>query len=950
VEGTEQPGASSPERARDAQRLTRGVDPGGAFFALPDAAHVARASPDAPTVVVAVNEALLGRLGLRAEQALDRPPRELLGPLADDEPYRAAAAGAATALTIDDQTLLLAAMPGGEPGLVLGILRAQVGIDAGAVALEESEARHRALVESLAQGVVLFDRGGAVVARNDAAREMLGAALDDEAAPLLGEGGRPLAGDERPVEITRRTGQTADGVVVGVPGADGTTRWLAVSTRTVGAPQDGPPFGVVASYVDVTVAHAASAALSERAASAELASRRSDALVDALFAQSGVGLAVLDRDLRYVRVNQALAEIDGLPAELHVGRTLDRVARDAAPGLVSAARQVLATGEPLRNVKTSAASADDPSDVRHWETTWSPVRDETGEIVALSAVVVDTTARERADASRRRLEQVASALAEAITPDDVGRVIVRHGVSALGGAAGSVSLLADDGDTLAVVAAEGFPKQRSAALGSPRLRDRQPLGEAVRRRRAVFVDSPDALARSFPALAAAGATPPFQAFAALPLIAHGRVLGALAIAFRAARAFDLHTRTVLRTLADQCALALDRSLAYDRQRSTARLLTQSLLPTQLPEIPGIELTARFEPAAQSDVGGDLYDVFPTGSGDWLLVVGDVCGKGAAAAAMTALVRYTLRAEALHDPAPRRLLSLLNRAVLAQRAEDRFCTATCVRLHPLADGHVEATTASGGHPLPLVLRADGSVEELGRAGPLLGVLDVLTPPETTVVLRPGDVLLMFTDGLLEAAAPERILAPADLARLLVRAGHLDVEGLADHVHAGAVAAVHGPPRDDVAILAAGVTATAVAAADDSVTQPALRLWLAPEPRSPSLARAAMSRLDGLGGRALQSARTAVTELVDNAVVHAGLAPGELIELHAARGPTGVVIEVIDGGPGFDPANLPRPPAAAGGRGLRLVAAMSSRWGVERGEGRLRVWCEIALDGELKALRR
>jgi PAS domain S-box-containing protein len=796
MEGTEQPGASSPERAGNAQRLTRGVDPGGAFFALPDPAHVARASPGAPTVVVAVNDALLDRVGLSAEEALDRTPRELLGPVADDEPYRAAAAGAATALTTGDQTLLLAAMPGAEAGLVLGILR------------------------------------------------------------------------------------------------------------------------------EPTVAHTASAS------PADPAGLGSGALVDALFAQSGVGLAVLDRDLRYVRVNEALAELDDLAAELHAGRTLDQVAGHAAAGMVSAARQVLATGEPLRNVKSSAASADDPSDVRHVETTWSPVRDEAGEIVGVGAVVIDTTARERADASRRRLEQVASALAEAITPDDVGRVIVRHGVGALGGAAGAVSLLADDGDTLAVVASECFPEQLSDALGSLRVSDHGPLGEAVRGRRAVFVDSP-------------------EPFAALPLIAHGRVLGAMAIGFRGAHAFDLHTRTVLRVLADQCALALDHSLAYDRERSTARLLIQSLLPTRLPEIPGVELTARFEPAAHSDVGGDLYDAFPTGSGDWLLVVGDVCGKGATAASLTALVRYTLRAEALHDAAPARLLSLLNRAVLAQRAEDRFCTAACVRLHPLAGGYVEATAASGGHPLPLVRRADGSVEEIGHASPLLGVLDVLTPTETNLLLRPGDVLLLFTDGLLEAAAPERILASADIARMLARVGHLDVDALVTHIHAAAVAAVHGPPRDDVAILAAGVTATALVAAEDTVTQPELRLWLAPEPRSASLARAAMSRLDGLHGRALESARTAVTELVDNAVIHAGLAPGELIELHAARRPSGIVIEVIDGGPGFDPANLPRPPAASGGRGLRLVAAMSSRWGVERGSGRMRVWCEISPAGEVRA---
>jgi PAS domain S-box-containing protein len=939
--GTDQPSASSPDPRAPAARLARGVDPGGAFFALADAAHVARTAPGRPTTVVAVNDALLSRLGVAPAEALGRSPRELFGAAAADEPYRTASSGTTTALAIGDQRLVLTAMPETGPGLVLGVLRGGSELEAAFVALRESEAGYRALVQSLAEGVVLFDRTGAVAACNDAAQQLLGPALDNADWPLLGESGERLADEDSPVRSTRQSGRPLDDVVVGLPALDGTIRWLAVSTRALDASGDDPPFRVAASYVDVTAAHAASAALSERAETAEQASRRSGALVDALFAQSGVGLAVLDRDLRYLRVNDALAEIHGGTAHAHIGRRISEVAREGAAGLESAARQVLSTGVPLRNVKSASATTGDPGDVRHWETTWSPVRDEAGEIVAVSAVVVDTTARERADASRRRLEQVASALAEAMTPDEVGSAIVRHGVSALGGVAGSVNLLAEDGEMLVVVASEGYA---DGALGSLRVSDRLPLGEAVRRRRAVLLESPAALAERFPSLSPDGRPPAFGALAALPLVVHGRVAGAMSIAFRAPHDFDLPTRTVLRALADQCALALDRSVAYDRERSTSRLLMQSLLPARLPEIPGVELTARFEPAAQADVGGDLYDVFATGSGGWLLVVGDVCGKGAAAAALTALVRYTLRAEALHDPAPARLLSLLNRAVLAQRAEDRFCTVACARVHPLAGGHAEITVASGGHPLPLVLRADGSVEELGRAGPLLGVIEAVSPPETTVVARAGDVLFLFTDGLLEAAAPEQILAPADLARLLARAGHLDVEGLVGHVHAAAVASVHGPPRDDVAILAAAVTAAPTQPAVDAAGQAELRLWLAPEPRSASLARAAVARLDGLRGRALEGARTAVTELVDNAVMHAGLSPGELIEVHAECHAGGVAIEVIDGGPGFDPAALPRPPAARGGRGLRIVAAMSARWGVERGPSTMRVWCEIAFDHE------
>jgi PAS domain S-box-containing protein len=659
---------------------------------------------------------------------------------------------------------------------------------------------------------------------------------------------------------------------------------------------------------------------------------------DALFTQSGAGLALVDRDLRYRRVNEAFAAMTGLPVGAHVGRGVTEVVRDAGPALLSAARQALASGLPVHGVRSSAATIADPTDVRHWETTWSPVRNADGAIVGLSAVVVDTTERERDDVLHRRLAQVTGALAEATTPDEVGRVIVRHGVAAIGGVAGSVTLLAKDGDALELAWCEGHPAEAADALG---LAAAAIAAETIHTRRAVFVESEGELRRRYPALASAPGPLPLSAWTAIPLIAHGHLAGALGIAFAGPRAFDLAARGLLRAMADHCALALDRSLAYDRERSTARLLTQSLLPATLPTIPGVELAARYEPAAHADVGGDLYDVFATGDGDWLLVVGDVCGKGAAAASLTALVRYTLRAEALHDPSPARLLALLNRAVLAQRSDDRFCTVACALLRPLGGGRLSATVASGGHPLPLAMRGDGSVEELGRAGPLLGVLDVVGPPEVTVDLHPGDLLFLCTDGLLEAAAPEQLLGSADLARLLARAGHLDVHALVAHVHAGAVAGVAGPARDDIAILAAAVSPGRPGAPRTlGAHQRELRLWLEPEPRSASIARAATGRLEGVPAPLLESARLIVTELVDNAVMHAGLPPGELIEVRAERHGAGVALEVTDRGRGFDPASLPRPPAAAGGRGLRVVAGLSERWGVDRGAGATRVWCEIA----------
>ena len=236
--------------------------------------------------------------------------------------------------------------------------------------------------------------------------------------------------------------------------------------------------------------------------------------------------------------------------------------------------------------------------------------------------------------------------------------------------------------------------------------------------------------------------------------------------------------------------------ATEREYRTAQALQRSLLPDRLPAIPGVALAARYRPAGRYLVGGDFYDVFPVGSGRWLVAMGDVVGKGPEAASLTALARYTLRAEAAHASDPAALLVRLNAAIRASHSEIRLCSVVCAILERVPDG-VEVTFASGGHPLPLMATADGDVSEVGRHGMLLGV--TADPPihETTLRLSARDSLVFYTDGLSEAHAPDLFLTPEDIAAVIAPLAARDAGSIAAGLEAAS-----GPPegaRDDLAIL-------------------------------------------------------------------------------------------------------------------------------------------------------
>ena len=287
----------------------------------------------------------------------------------------------------------------------------------------------------------------------------------------------------------------------------------------------------------------------------------------------------------------------------------------------------------------------------------------------------------------------------------------------------------------------------------------------------------------------------------IPMTARGRTIGAMTFATaESQRRFDADDLELGRQIGQRAALAVDNARLYDERSYIAHRLQESLLPPSLPEIPGVELAARFRAAGEgNEVGGDFYDVFEVGSGQWVVIVGDVSGKGADAAAVTAQARYTLRAAALHESSPSGLLAELNEAMLRSADNGHFCTVAAVRVDLDPSGPARLVASIGGHPLPMLLRADGRAEALGTPGTLLGVVPDPDLTEVAVEVGSGDALVLFTDGVTEARAPEHVYGIADLAEILQSATDRDAPSLARLVESAALSARDREPRDDIAIV-------------------------------------------------------------------------------------------------------------------------------------------------------
>jgi PAS domain S-box-containing protein len=286
-----------------------------------------------------------------------------------------------------------------------------------------------------------------------------------------------------------------------------------------------------------------------------------------------------------------------------------------------------------------------------------------------------------------------------------------------------------------------------------------------------------------------------------PMRLRDRELGAITFAsIESGRRFDAHDVAIAEDLALRAAAAVENARLYATRSAIAQTLQTSLLPPVLPELPGLEIAAAYHAAGEGhEVGGDFYDVFSTAEDQWYAVIGDVCGKGAEAAAVTALARYTIRAAAVRRRSPSAILRWLSDAMLQQdEASGRFCTIACAHLD-LARSPARVTIACGGHPLPLVLRAGGGAEEVGVPGTLLGLIADPEIQDRSTELGEGDALVLYTDGLTEAGAPYHVWAPAELTAAAARVVDRPATDVVEHLLAQAIGPVPAP-RDDIAVLA------------------------------------------------------------------------------------------------------------------------------------------------------
>ena len=735
------------------------------------------------------------------------------------------------------------------------------------------------------------------------------------------------------------------------------------------------------------------------------ASERARAFLDSLVAHAPIGLAFLDGEGRYLRINDVLAEINGAPPEHFLGRTL----REALPGLSedadAAVHQVLESGEPVVNTEISGYVPARPGVLRTWLASYYPVTDEKGSVVAVGAMVIEITDRKRAEEELTRLlaaEQSARAAAEHAsqwleqlqvvtesafshsTVDELLDDLLRR-VGELLRADSVAILLADDASPELVVRA-------SLGLGDAATPVRIPFGDGVSGRvaataRPMVVDDLSTVQLNTPALSDAG----IHALLAVPLLVHGAVVGVMHVGSRVAGRFDEDDTQLLMLIADRIATAIDRARLFDAEHAAraaaeagqrqlaflaeasrvlgasldyettlqqvaelgtgvlgdlcaihlfdetgclrvvagahvdpgraellqalegntpgpnshlarvvrlgrplvldevtdedlqqassspehlartrelqlgpsmliplaargrtvgvlsisghrgtppyneeavalatevarraaiaidnARLygaqaevagtLQRSLLPPNLPQIPGLDLAARFHPTGEGlEVGGDFYDAFPLADGAWAVMIGDVAGAGARAAATTALVRHTVRAVARHVSGPRAVVAEVDRAMRGSANDEEFVTLLYGEVRP-GPGGVELDLASAGHPAPLVLRGSGPIEEIAVRGSLVGGVSAAEVEPVRVLLAPGDALVCFTDGVLEARqvtdepdAPLELFEGERLSALLRAAWPADAGTLAAAVADAVLAFSGGRAGDDIAVL-------------------------------------------------------------------------------------------------------------------------------------------------------
>lgn len=636
-----------------------------------------------------------------------------------------------------------------------------------------------------------------------------------------------------------------------------------------------------------------------------------------LLEQMGDAVTVIDRDWRYVYVSAEAARIIGRPAVEVVGQPV----WDIFPEVVGTEQYAACLLAMESRTRQRLVWYFDTVDA-WYEQLALPVAD--GLVILVNDITEQQLALHRAE----QLVRVGETLARAVSDADVNAAIIAEVLPLIGASGGSI-LVADK--ERAVMQAVGW---HNMAVGFDRTWGEFPLDvetpsvHAWRTGQPVYVETlAEAYAR-FPAVAPDLERIGRHTVAAVPLVAAGTTLGALLVNFTTSRALSLGDRQFLTTTAAMAAQALARARLVAAEKRTIAELQRHLLPRHLPQTDGVSVAVRYVASdTTTEIGGDWYDVIPLRGGSVGLVMGDVEGHDLAAAALMGLVRSAVRAYAVEGHPPAFVLERAN-TFLAGLSRERIVTMSYAQLHPRER---LVTTVSAGHPGTQVVGQDGEVFQIpAEVGPPMGVFDSgMRWGETTSTLPAYSAFAVFTDGLVEVRG-EDIDEGIDRVRGTLRAHRqTSAEELADHLLAARVRGSH----DDVAVLTGRLTAPA----EDS------RRFVRRLPAAPAsvfLARRFTRQLlDGwdLSQEQVESVELVVSELVTNAARHSE----DAVEVGLSCVDHLLRVEVGDSShrmpAAVDASDVGE--QATSGRGLLLVDALASRWGVEsEGLGKL-VWAEF-----------
>jgi sigma-B regulation protein RsbU (phosphoserine phosphatase) len=290
--------------------------------------------------------------------------------------------------------------------------------------------------------------------------------------------------------------------------------------------------------------------------------------------------------------------------------------------------------------------------------------------------------------------------------------------------------------------------------------------------------------------------PPSEGFA-VPLVARGARLGTLAIGKHAKNRHDADEVAVLEDVARRAALAIDNARIHDERRKVARTLQASLLPPALPRVEGVGFAAEYVPTG-SEVGGDFYDVVPSGDNRWLVVVGDVSGKGVQAATVTGLVRDVIRILVDDGKPMTEILCRVNKT-LVQRGGGRYCTLAMASVQQEADGTLAVCLHLAGHDRAVLVRADGKTSFVGEGGTALGLLETISSPDAEVRLSAGDSLIFYTDGVTERRRGRELFGTGRLRDAASPLAGYPADVMAARLRSTTINFSVEEPRDDIAIL-------------------------------------------------------------------------------------------------------------------------------------------------------